>query len=50
MVHLVTIPITGTSIKPTRSFGAAIIYNKDNLCDDHIIATIKALGSFRSNA
>ncbi|VAI17357.1 unnamed protein product [Triticum turgidum subsp. durum] len=28
LVHLATIPITGTGINPARSLGAAIIYNK----------------------
>ncbi|KAK7836932.1 aquaporin pip2-2 [Quercus suber] len=51
MVHLATIPITGTGINPARSFGAAVIYNKAEAWDDHWIfwigpfigATIAAL-------
>ncbi|KAF3557259.1 hypothetical protein F2Q69_00010791 [Brassica cretica] len=35
LVHLATIPITGTGINPARSLGAAIIFNKDNAWDDH---------------
>ncbi|XP_050384200.1 aquaporin PIP2-1-like [Argentina anserina] len=35
MVHLATIPITGTGINPARSIGAAVIYNK--AWDDHWI-------------
>ncbi|KAF9680279.1 hypothetical protein SADUNF_Sadunf06G0104700 [Salix dunnii] len=37
MVHLATIPITGTGINPARSFGAAVMYNKDKAWDDHWI-------------
>ncbi|KAK6938990.1 Major intrinsic protein, partial [Dillenia turbinata] len=37
MVHLATIPITGTGINPARSFGAAVIYNKDAIWDDQWI-------------
>ena len=38
MVHLATIPITGTGINPARSFGAALIYNKAEAWDDHVSA------------
>ncbi|XP_059293015.1 aquaporin PIP2-7-like [Lycium ferocissimum] len=37
MVHLATIPITGTGINPARSFGAAVIYNDKTAWDDHWI-------------
>nr|XP_043626320.1 probable aquaporin PIP2-4 [Erigeron canadensis] len=37
MVHLATIPITGTGINPARSFGAAVIYNHKKSWDDHWI-------------
>ncbi|KAJ4965923.1 hypothetical protein NE237_017772 [Protea cynaroides] len=37
MVHLATIPITGTGINPARSLGSAVIYNKDKVWDDHWI-------------
>jgi aquaporin PIP len=37
MVHLATIPITGTGINPARSFGTAVIYNRDKPWDDHWI-------------
>ena len=36
LVHLATIPITGTGINPARSLGAAIIYNKKQAWDDHV--------------
>ncbi|KAG6437350.1 hypothetical protein SASPL_102264 [Salvia splendens] len=37
MVHLATIPVTGTGINPARSFGAAVIYGKDEAWDDQWI-------------
>ncbi|KAL1549848.1 Aquaporin PIP1-2 [Salvia divinorum] len=37
LVHLATIPITGTGINPARSLGAAIIFNRDHAWDDHWI-------------
>ncbi|XP_022745891.1 probable aquaporin PIP2-5 [Durio zibethinus] len=37
MVHLATIPITGTGINPARSIGAAVIYNNKKAWDDHWI-------------
>ena len=37
MVHLATIPITGTGINPARSLGAAVIYNKNKAWSDHWI-------------
>uniref|UniRef100_A0A0C9RJZ3 TSA: Wollemia nobilis Ref_Wollemi_Transcript_14087_1284 transcribed RNA sequence n=1 Tax=Wollemia nobilis TaxID=56998 RepID=A0A0C9RJZ3_9CONI len=37
LVHLATIPITGTGINPARSLGAAIIYDKSHAWDDHWI-------------
>ncbi|KMZ74428.1 putative aquaporin PIP1-4 [Zostera marina] len=37
LVHLATIPITGTGINPARSLGAAIIFNKKAAWDDHWI-------------
>ncbi|CAN6723687.1 unnamed protein product [Malus baccata var. baccata] len=51
IVHLATIPITGTGINPARSFGAAVIYNNDKVWNDQWIfwvgpfigATIAAL-------
>ncbi|MBA0636595.1 hypothetical protein Godav_029822, partial [Gossypium davidsonii] len=40
LVHLATIPITGTGINPARNLGAAIIYNKDHAWDDHWIVWV----------
>ncbi|CAJ1955959.1 unnamed protein product [Sphenostylis stenocarpa] len=37
MVHLATIPITGTGINPARSFGPAVIFNHDKAWDDQWI-------------
>lgn len=36
VVHLATIPISGSGINPARSLGAALIYNKDQAWDDHV--------------
>lgn len=43
MVHLATIPITGTGINPARSFGAAVVYNKRKAWDDQWIFWIGPL-------
>jgi len=37
MVHLATIPITGTGINPARSFGAAVIADNKNVWDDQVV-------------
>ncbi|KAH0978030.1 hypothetical protein GBA52_027749 [Prunus armeniaca] len=37
IVHLATIPITGTGINPARSFGPAVIFNNDKAWDDQWI-------------
>ena len=36
MVHLATIPVTGTGINPARSFGAAVMYNQKKAWDDQV--------------
>ncbi|CAN8252634.1 unnamed protein product [Cochlearia groenlandica] len=37
VVHLATIPITGTGINPARSFGAAVVYNQEKAWKDQWI-------------
>ncbi|RCV42475.1 hypothetical protein SEVIR_9G218600v4 [Setaria viridis] len=37
VVHLATIPITGTGINPARSFGAAVVYNQARAWQDQWI-------------
>ena len=37
MVHLATIPITGTGINPARSIGAAVIFNNEKAWHNHWI-------------
>ncbi|CAI9101867.1 OLC1v1000010C1 [Oldenlandia corymbosa var. corymbosa] len=36
LVHLATIPITGTGINPARSLGTAILYNRHHVWDDQV--------------
>ena len=40
LVHLATIPITGTGINPARSLGAAIVYNRSNAWNDHVSSSL----------
>jgi glycerol uptake facilitator-like aquaporin len=40
MVHLATIPITGTGINPARSIGAAVIYNNNKAWSDQVLTTL----------
>ena len=43
LVHLATIPITGTGINPARSFAAAVIYNHDKPWDDQVSSLMSNL-------
>ncbi|MBA0847480.1 hypothetical protein Goshw_018638 [Gossypium schwendimanii] len=43
LVHLATIPITGTGINPARSLGATIVYNRNHAWDDHYHVFINAI-------
>ena len=36
VVHLATIPITGTGINPARSLGAAVLYNQHDNWKQHV--------------
>ncbi|TVU10209.1 hypothetical protein EJB05_43722, partial [Eragrostis curvula] len=47
IVHLATIPITGTGINPARSLGAAVLYNQHEAWKDHWIFWVGPLiGAF----
>ncbi|GJX05270.1 putative major intrinsic protein, aquaporin-like protein, partial [Tanacetum coccineum] len=43
MVHLATIPITGTGIHPARSFGAAVMYGTKKAWDDQWLLWVGAM-------
>ena len=46
MVHLATIPITGTGINPARSLGAAIVYNNSEAWSDKVLHLHISLRTF----
>jgi len=48
MVHLATIPITGTGINPARSLGAAVIYNNDKAWDDQVRTPISTTNDLKN--
>jgi glycerol uptake facilitator-like aquaporin len=44
LVHLATIPITGTGINPARSLGAAVIFNRHhNAWNDHVSSNCSSI-------
>lgn len=47
LVHLATIPVTGTGINPARSLGAALVYNKDSIWDEHVSFSFHQLFVFK---
>ncbi|EAZ45521.1 hypothetical protein OsJ_30180 [Oryza sativa Japonica Group] len=51
VVHLATIPITGTGINPARSLGAAVLYNQHAAWKDHWIFWVgPVIGAFLAAA
>jgi aquaporin PIP len=49
VVHLATIPITGTGINPARSLGAAVMYNQRKAWKDHVSTTRDTIRGARLN-